>query len=92
MFAVALIVSNWDDPALDPNVVSFNNLAIAELTKRAKAEDLYYPFTFLNDAGPGQEPFATYGKGKSLPKLQEISKAYDPEGIFQNHTGGFKLF
>ncbi|PGG97504.1 hypothetical protein AJ79_09174 [Helicocarpus griseus UAMH5409] len=91
-FIIALIYANWDDPALDPQVVRWSELAISELTKRAKAEDLHYPFIFLNDAGPGQNPFETYGKGKSLPKLQQVSKAYDPEGVFQTYTGGFKVF
>lgn len=77
---------------MDSAVESFSDLAIAELTKRAKAEDLFYPFIFLNDAGPNQDPFATYGGGKNKAKLQAVSEAYDPEGIFQTYTGGFKLF
>ncbi|KAK2753900.1 hypothetical protein FQN54_007259 [Arachnomyces sp. PD_36] len=91
-FIIALVYTNWDDPALDEAVENFSDLAIAELTKRAKAEDLFYPFIFLNDAGPSQDPFATYGGGKSLPKLQAVSEAYDPEGIFQTYSGGFKVF
>ena len=62
------------------------------IDQRSKAAGLYYPFIFLNDAGPGKSPFVTYGKGKSLLTLRRIRKQYDPAEVFQRLLpGGFKL-
>lgn len=51
---------------------------------------LWFNFTFLNYAGPNQNPIKTYG---TLPALQKVSKKYDPRGIFQTAVPGpWKLF
>lgn len=48
-------------------------------------------FIFLNDASHDQNPLASYGT-ENLAKLREISRAYDPEQIFQKlQNGGFLL-
>jgi len=53
---------------------------------------LYYPFVFLNDAGAGQKTLSLYGKGESFQKLVEVSRKYDPSGVFQNlDAGAFKI-
>lgn len=63
-----------------------------QIEKEAKKINVYYPFTFLNDAGGWQKTLSTYGKGKSLPKLKAIATKYDKDGVFQKlATGGFKL-
>ncbi len=62
------------------------------IDQKAKAAGLYYPFVFLNDAGPGENPFVTYGGGKSLSRLRQIRQKYDPTQVFQRlMPGGFKL-
>lgn len=64
------------------------------LETQAKAQDLYYPFIFLNDAGGWQQNlFSLYGHGKSLPRLREIARKYDPSGVFQTLlAGAWKVF
>ena len=63
-----------------------------EIIEKLKAADLYYPFIYLNDAGAGQNPYELYGAGNSLPRLEQIQLAYDPEGVFKNlAASGFKL-
>lgn len=64
---------------------------IRTIAQRSMDAGLYYNFTFLNDAGHGQNPFILYGKGKSLPRMKKISQIYDPEGVFQKLESGFKL-
>lgn len=52
---------------------------------------LYNAYAYLNDAGPDQAVFQGYGAG-NLQRLRDISKKYDPEGVFQKLLpGGFKL-
>lgn len=55
-----------------------------------RENDLLEPFVYLNYAGGRQDPIGSYGTKK---QLQEVSKKYDPEGVFQTLVpGGFKLF
>lgn len=49
-------------------------------------------FEYLNYAGPHQSPLASYG-ADNLNFLRQISKKYDPTGVFQSKVpGGFKLW
>ncbi|KAI9648841.1 hypothetical protein NHQ30_003482 [Ciborinia camelliae] len=48
-------------------------------------------FKYLNYAAYWQNPIAGYGQ-KSVQNLKEVSKKYDPNGIFQEKCpGGFKI-
>ncbi|KAM7212310.1 hypothetical protein V8F06_012309 [Rhypophila decipiens] len=87
-----LITSRWEDAADDAVVYEFNRRCTEALDRKAKAKGLYYPFIYLNNAGPGQDPFKLYGQGKSLPKMQAVRDLYDPTGVFQElMPGGFKV-
>ena len=82
---------DWDDATSDDAVraVSAETTALwAEVgTARGSALD----FIFLNDASRDQNPLSSYGE-ENLVKLREISRAYDPEQIFQKlQNGGFLL-
>lgn len=90
-FVIALIYGNWFDPELDPLIKQWTLATIAAIEKDAKRRDLYYPWTFLNDAGQAQDPISTYGYGKSLRRMRAVSEKYDPQGIFQKNVPGFKL-
>lgn len=87
-----LISTAWSDAVDDDIVYSFSRDAGAKLIQEAKTAGQYYPFIYLNDAAKGQNPFSLYGKGKSLPRLKQVRRRYDPNGIFQQFEGsGFKL-
>ncbi len=87
-----LITASWDNSADDATVNNFATTFLSNLDAAAKKQGLYIPFTFLNDGHTGQQVFQQYGNGKSLPKLQQIAKKYDPNSVFQKlETGGFKL-
>jgi len=88
----ALIVTQWENAEDDARMTAYAQAQIKAIDDAAKAEGIHYPFTYLNDAHVGQEIFSKYGKGKSLKKMQQIAKKYDPQGVFQKlETGGFKL-
>ncbi|KAF2492610.1 FAD-binding domain-containing protein, partial [Lophium mytilinum] len=86
------LYTRWSKAADDDKVARWAKNVLQELQDKAKAVGLYYPFIYLNDAAAGEEPFPLYGKGKSLQKMKQIRKKYDPDGVFQDlMPGGFKL-
>lgn len=48
--------------------------------------------SWMSTACHFQDPIGSYG-ANNKQKMQEVSKKYDPEGVFQKAVvGGFKLF
>lgn len=88
---VALPYVSWYDPQYDDLMESFLKTVIANIETETKANGIYYPWIWLNDAGLAQDPFPLYGYGSSLPKMKAISKKYDPSQVFQKLVPGFKL-
>ena len=90
--SAVLVTYVWDSASDDALIKSFSRTQGDLLNKKAKAAGLYYPFIYINDASPGQNPYPLYGKGRSLPKLRQIRQKYDPSGLFQNYgASGFKI-
>ncbi|KAI4118823.1 MAG: hypothetical protein LQ345_001216 [Seirophora villosa] len=49
-------------------------------------------WVYLNYAAPDQDPLGSYGEG-NVRVLREVSRKYDPTGLFQTSVpGGFKLW
>ncbi|KAI0483444.1 hypothetical protein F4859DRAFT_528850 [Xylaria cf. heliscus] len=91
-FMILLIATNWFDAKWDNLMYSYSKNAADRFVAKAKALGVFHDFIYLNDAAGGQNPYATYGKGKSLPRMRKVQKAYDPEGVIKNlMTSGFKL-
>ncbi|KAI1368319.1 hypothetical protein F5Y08DRAFT_296390 [Xylaria arbuscula] len=91
-FIAGLITITWTDAADDVAINLLTQRIVRTIEARTRALDLYYPFIYLNDAGPAQRPFETYGGGRSLPKLRAIRAKYDPQGFLRNYLGhGFLL-
>ncbi|KAF2677431.1 FAD-binding domain-containing protein, partial [Lentithecium fluviatile CBS 122367] len=87
-FCVVLIYAYWERPEDDAKVNNWARQLLEAVEKRSQAEGLHHPFKYLNDAGTGQSPFETYGYGRSLPRLREISRKYDPHQVFQRLVPG----
>lgn len=73
-----LFHASWQDAKNDTLIETWARETLKAVEKRGREEEIFYPFVFLNDAAPWQKPFETYGEGKSLAKLREVSKKYDP--------------
>ena len=87
-----LVTYVWENASDDALIKKFSQTQGDLLVQKAKAAGLYYPFIYINDASPGQNPYPLYGKGKSLPRLKQIRQKYDPSGLFQTYgSSGFKL-
>jgi hypothetical protein len=71
-----LVGSAWDNEADDEVVHKFSRRFISALEKKSKAKGIDYPFVYLNDADPSQEPFKLYGKGRSLKRMEAIRDKY----------------
>jgi hypothetical protein len=62
---------------------------MADIETAAKQAGKYNAFKYLNYATYWQDPISAYG---NLAKMREVSRVYDPSGLFQkNCPGGFKL-
>ncbi|KAI3337024.1 FAD binding domain protein [Xylariaceae sp. AK1471] len=71
-----LIGSAWESEGDDELVYEFSRRLIAAIDERSKAQGLYSPFIYINDAGPGQEPFKLYGNGNSIHKMKAVRDRY----------------
>ena len=91
ILAVILIYAYWFHAEDDEIMNKWARAIVESIEKEANERGLRYPFYFLNDASVEQEPFVTYGGGKSLDRLRQIAEKYDPEHIFQKLVPGFKL-
>lgn len=87
-----MIAYHWENESDDAQMIAWGKDIVADLTQKAKAAGVYYPFIYMNDAAAGEKPFPLYGKGKSLPLLKAIQQKYDPQGLLKNlEASGFKL-
>jgi len=65
--------------------------AIKQIDVFATAKKTYHPWRYLNYCTDWQKPFDGYGE-ENKQFLQEMSRKYDPQGLFQRGCiGGFKL-
>lgn len=64
---------------------------IEELEAFAQSRGAGVPWLYLNYADYSQDPLKSYGK-ENVEFLREVSKKYDPEGLFQKRMrSGFKI-
>lgn len=82
----------WSEPADDSYMVQFATTVLSSVERQARSLGILYPFLFMNDAAAGEQVLQSYGKGTSLPRLRQIRRQYDPDGVFQYlQPGGFKV-
>ena len=87
-----LLTAKWTDAANDDQMYAAVKKTLEVIDLAAKAAGAYHRFRYLNYAAGWQDPFAGYG-AENKARLQEVSRKYDPDGVFQlNCPGGFKLF
>lgn len=83
---------NWTKSQDDEVVKAATRRATEDIEAFAVANKTSHPYKYLNYCADWQKPFKSYGE-KNLTYLQEVSRKYDPEGLFQNAcSGAFKLF
>jgi hypothetical protein len=62
-----------------------------DIETKAKEQDAWWPWKFVNYAHLSQDPLSTVGD-EALAKLRAASKKYDPQGVFQTlRSSGVKI-
>ncbi|MCJ1376634.1 hypothetical protein MMC20_007877 [Loxospora ochrophaea] len=82
---------NWDEHQDDELVKTVTRHTVEQIDAVAMAHQTGHRFRYLNYCAEWQRPFEGYGE-ENLRFLQEVSRRYDPDGLFQRGcVGGFKL-
>ena len=88
---IVLFTVVWKDTADDELVDRTTRGIIQDIDHHASSKGTADPYRYLNDCDSWQSPFDGYGADNKR-FLQEISRQYDPDGLFQRACiGGFKL-
>ncbi|KAI1382908.1 uncharacterized protein F4822DRAFT_440683 [Hypoxylon trugodes] len=87
-----LLLNYWKNKSDDGRIRSVMKGVLESIRAMAKENKTALEFVYLNYAADFQDPSASYGP-RNKQMLQEVSKKYDPDGLFQRGVpGGFKLF
>lgn len=88
---VVNLAVQWSSAADDSQVYSATRRVIERAVAAAKKLGVHNRYIYQNYAARGQDVFAGYGEANQR-RLIEISKKYDPKGVFQKlQPGYFKL-
>jgi hypothetical protein len=83
-------VAEWPEASTDDIGKAKIQELVSALEGKAREYGRYHDFKFPNDAGWWQDPAAGFG-AKTVPKLREAARKYDPEGVMQLQSRGFLL-
>ncbi|KAH9908353.1 FAD-binding domain-containing protein [Xylariomycetidae sp. FL2044] len=87
-----LLLMYWKNVSDDEAILGTARGVIEAIDADAAARGTAVPYKYLNYAFGFQDPIASYG-AENKKMMQDVSRKYDPEGLFQkNAVGGFKLF
>ncbi|KAI0016758.1 hypothetical protein F4780DRAFT_797372, partial [Xylariomycetidae sp. FL0641] len=87
-----LLLSYWSKKSDDDAVLTMMTTSLEKMKQDAASKGQLVPYVYMNYAFTNQDPIQSYGAGNK-EALQQASKKYDPEGLFQKACpGGFKLF
>ncbi|KAI1172627.1 hypothetical protein F4777DRAFT_581779 [Nemania sp. FL0916] len=86
------LLAYWVNPADDERILGTFKEALEKIDKEAADRNQSINFKFLNYSFTFQDPIGSYG-AENKQRLQQVSKKFDPEGLFQKGVpGGWKLF
>ena len=89
---LCLLSITWNLPQDDQLVNNVAKGLLLGIEVATKTSGHFKSYKYLNYAANFQNPIASYGQG-SVANLRQVSKKYDPTGLFQTSVpGGFKLF
>ncbi|KAL8777777.1 MAG: hypothetical protein Q9194_002360 [Teloschistes cf. exilis] len=88
---VVLFTAVWKNKADDLLVEQITRNMIDSIDLYAASRGAADPYRYLNNCASWQNPFDGYG-AENKRFLQQMSRTYDPDGLFQKaFEGGFKL-
>jgi hypothetical protein len=87
-----LLLTYWQNESDDTTVLGTMRGALEKIKAESVARNTAVDYIFMNYASGFQDPIGSYG-AENKKKLQDVSRKYDPAGLFQKGVpGGFKLF
>lgn len=86
-----LLTTFFEDASAYAKIDQLTKDLFAAVDKIANEEGVNQNYTYLNYAAKWQDPIKDYGPVQ-WTYLAAMSKKYDPSGVFQKQTGGFKIF
>ncbi|KAI1261739.1 hypothetical protein F5Y18DRAFT_400325 [Xylariaceae sp. FL1019] len=87
-----LILLNWKNKEDDEKILGAAEEMIKAVDEDATKRGTSVAYKYLNYAFTFQDPIGSYG-AENLGFLRDVSKAVDPQGVFQKGVpGGFKLW
>ncbi|GAP89067.1 putative FAD binding domain-containing protein [Rosellinia necatrix] len=87
-----LLLTHWSDAKYDDAILGNMRTALRGIDEYATSRGAKIDHVYMNYASEDQDVVKSYG-GKNKSFLREVSKKYDPEGLFQKGVpGGRKLF
>lgn len=87
---VSFMVS-WPHSRDDEFIKATTRRTVEKIEEFAGANELGHRYRYINYCAEWQRPFEGYGQG-NLRVLREVSRKYDPDGLFQKGcVGGHKL-
>ncbi|OCL04578.1 FAD binding domain protein [Glonium stellatum] len=89
---VMLLTGIWSNTSSDALVEKTAQKMVEDINGIARSMGLLNDFQYINYADPSQDPIGSYGQ-LNVKRLRDVSKMYDPKGVFQLQVpGGFKLW
>ena len=87
-----LINATWKRASDDALVYAAVDELFGKIEAKAKELGVFNRWKYMNYAAGHQDVIAGYGE-ETKRMLQDVSRKYDPEGLFQKGcVGGFKVF
>ncbi|KAI1777339.1 FAD-binding domain-containing protein [Hypoxylon cercidicola] len=75
----------------DRTVLTWCSNIISRTEALARERGLEHPFIYINYASQFQDPLSSYG-AENMARLMEVSRKYDPDGVFQKLSPGYFKF
>lgn len=87
-----LLLTYWKNKSDDAQILEVLKGALEKIQEVAVEKGTKVDYTYMNYSFIWQDPVGSYGK-ENVKKLREVSRKFDPEGLFQKGVpGGFKLW
>lgn len=81
----------WSHAKDDTLVHQTAEKLVGRVESFTKQKRVYHPFKYANYCSVSQDPYTGYGKERHK-FLREVSRKYDPDGVFQKGVPGYKLW
>ncbi|KAI1452799.1 FAD-binding domain-containing protein [Annulohypoxylon moriforme] len=83
--------ASWKYESDDASILTALSNIVSRNRELAQARGLDHPYLYMNYASQFQDPLGSYG-AENKARLMEVSKKYDPYGVFQSLNPGYFKF